>query len=172
MIPQTFHRVSVQNKLDLNFRMVYNEDIDGCIFTPEMPAKCSFQIWERFQERRQKVELKTTHSDWDFLSLGNEGENKQPTLPPKNIAFAIGAYGVKVGRIVESGFDKLRPKSWHWIRTDYKDELIDRFLSLDYEISERTVRQSSLGRGELVQLYVDSYPDSLNPLGNLEEFLK
>ena len=53
-----------------------------------------------------------------------------------------------------------------------KDELICRFGKLDYSIAERTVRQSSLGRGELVQLYVDSYPDSLNPLGNLEEFFK
>ena len=171
IIPQTFHRVSVQNKLDLNFRMVYNEDIDGCIFTPEMPAKCSFQIWERFQEPRQKIVLETTHPDWNFLSLGSEDENGQPT-PPKTPSFAIGAYGVEVGRIVESGFDKLRPKSWHWIRTDYKDELIERFLGLNYSIAEKTVRQPSLGRGELVQLYVDSYPDSLNLLGNLEEFLK
>ena len=171
IIPQTFHRVSVQNKLDLNFRMVYNEDIDGCIFTPEMLAKCSFQIWERFQEPRQKIVLKTIHPDWNFLSLGSEDENKQPTTP-ENPSFAIGAYGVKVGRIVESGFDKLRPKSWHWIRTDYKDELIERFSGLDYSIAEKTVRQPSLGRGELVQLYVDSYPDPLNLLGNLEEFLK
>jgi hypothetical protein len=170
IIPQTFHRVSVQNKLDLNFRMVYNEDIDGCIFIPEMPAKCSFQIWERFQEPRDKVVLKTTHPDWVFLPLGNKDKNKQPT-PPENPSFAIGAYGVKVGRIVESGLDKLRPKSWHWIKTDYKDELICRFGKLDYSIAEKTVRQPSLGRGELVQLYEGSYTE-LNLMGNLEDFLK
>ena len=170
IIPQTFHRVSVQNKLDLNFGMVYSYDIDGCIFTPKMDAKCSFQIWERLQKPRQKVILETTHGDWVFLSLGPKDENGQPT-PPKNPSFAIGAYGVEVGRIIKSGFDKLRPKSWHWIRTVNRDELIYRFSRLDYRISEKTVRQPSLGRGELVRLYSEFYVE-LNPMGSLNKFFE
>ena len=152
IIPQTFHRVSVQNKLDLNFGMIYSYDIDGCIFTPKMNAKCSFQIWLKLDESREKIVLKTSHKDWTFLALGCKDKNNQPT-PPKNPSFAIGAYGVKAGKIVTDNFDDLRPKSWHWIKTDDPNGLIEKFLKLDYSIATKTVRQSSLGRGELIQLY-------------------
>jgi len=47
IIPRTFKRVSIQNKLSLNFELIYNEDlpITPCCFTPKMTAKCCFQIW-------------------------------------------------------------------------------------------------------------------------------
>jgi hypothetical protein len=46
LIPRTFRRVSVQNKLDLNFHLVYDEELPvlPCCFEPKMAAKCCFQI--------------------------------------------------------------------------------------------------------------------------------
>lgn len=170
IIPQTFHRINIQNKLDFNFGMVYSYDIDECIFTPKLNAKCSFQIWQKKEERREKIVLKSYHEDWIFLPLGSKDGNNQPTSP-KNPSFAIGAYGVRAGKIITSGFDKLRPKSWHWIKTDDPDKLIERFSKLDYSIAEKTVRQSSLGKGELVKLYEDYYQES-NQLGTLQKFFK
>lgn len=156
IIPQTFQRVSVQNKLDLNFHLVYNEDIDGCIFTPAMNAKCCFQIWQRKDTKREKVKLETIHKDWSFLPFGPLDHNNQPT-PPEGADFAIRAYGGKIGHIVTENLNELRPKSWHWIKTNNKELLIERFKSLDYSVSFKTVRQNSMGRGELVRLYVNKY---------------
>ncbi len=156
IIPQTFHRVSLHNRLDENFHLTFNEDIDGCIFDPPMNAKCCFQVWEKREYKRDKIKLETTHKDWQFLPFGPLDANNQPT-PPKGASFAIRAYGGKIGDIVTEGLEDLRPKSWHWIKTDNKDELIERFNSLDYSVSLKTVRQNSLGRGELVKIYVDKY---------------
>ena len=160
IVPRTFRRISVQNKLNANFHLAFDEEIptEPCSFTPPMMAKCCFQIWEKKTEtKRQMVKLPTTHRDWEFLGFGAKDARGQPT-PPTGADFAIRAYGGKCGEIVETGLEALRPKSWHWIKAKIcTSELIGRFGSLDYSLSENTARQNSIGRGELVKLYSESY---------------
>ena len=56
--------------------------------------------------------------------------------------------------IKKLGLNSLRPKSWHFIRSNInKDILIEKFSTLDYSKSENTARQNSLGKAELVNLY-------------------
>lgn len=159
ILPRTFRRKSVQNKLDLNFYLKSDEDIPvrPCAFDPPMAAKCCFQIWERRGKgdaMRAPIVLSTSHPDWEFLKLGPIDERNQPT-PPLGADFAIRAYGGKCGEICEEHLERLRPKSWHWIRCTRieKEELIRRFNELDYRTSLDTARQNSIGKGELVELY-------------------
>lgn len=157
IIPRTFKRVSVQNRLNLNFHLIYNEDLPlkPCCFEPEMSAKCCFQVWQRQDHPRTEVVLDSTHPDFEFLSMGPKDENNQPT-PPVGADFALLAYGGQCGRIVHDNLHTLRPKSWHWIRSNIDvDVLIDRFNQLDYSISQDTVRQNSIGRKELIYLYTN-----------------
>jgi hypothetical protein len=46
ILPRTFKRISLQNRLNLYFDLSYSEDIptDPCCFIPKMGAKCCFQI--------------------------------------------------------------------------------------------------------------------------------
>lgn len=155
IVPRTFRRVSVQNKLNEYFHLEYDEDIpmEPCSFTPIMMAKCCFQIWIKKESKRETIHLPTSHEDWQFLGFGPKDERGQPT-PPEGADFAIRAYGGKCGFIVEEGLETLRPKSWHWIKSKIdKNLLMERFRSLDYTISLDTARQNSIGRGELVRLY-------------------
>lgn len=159
IVPRTFRRISVQNKLNRHFHLEHDEDIpmDPCAFEPPMKAKCCFQIWKKQDELRPLVELSTSHPDWEFLGFGPKDRKGQPT-PPKNADFAIRAYGGKCGDIVVENLDELRPKSWHWIRCVIdKDVLLTRFQQLDYSLSMDTARQNSIGRGELVRLYSESF---------------
>jgi hypothetical protein len=159
IVPRTFRRVSVQNKLNMDFHLRYDVDIpmEPCSFNPPMMAKCCFQIWERASEKREVVALTTNHDDWDFLGLGPKDDKGQPT-PPEGADFAIRAYGGKCGEIVTSELDKLRPKSWHWIKAKIdKTVLMNRFKSLNYSVSLDTARQNSIGRGELVRLYSEGF---------------
>ena len=159
IIPRTFRRVSIQNKLDRNFHLVHDEDVpmNPCSFSPPMQVKCCFQVWERRDELRLVSVLETSHADWDFLPLGPLDKDGQPT-PPEGAHFALRAYGGTCGRIVRTNLSTLRPKSWHWIRAKIDlPTLIRRFEGLDYSISKDTARQNSIGRGELVKLYSDSY---------------
>ena len=157
IIPRTFRKISVQNKLDNMFHLVYDEEIPNnpCCFSPQMMVKCCFQIWEKKETKRKFIDLSTTHPDWEFLKLGPIDSNGQPT-PPLTADFAMRAYGGKIGEIKMDGLNKLRPKSWHWFKINIdKKILIDRFTKLDYSNSSNTARQNSMGRGELVALYSD-----------------
>lgn len=157
IIPRTFRKVSVQNKLNRKFHLIYDEEIPNkpCWFTPQMSVKCCFQIWEKKDIERQLIILSTIHKDWDFLPFGKIDSKGQPT-PPKGADFAMRAYGGKIGEIITDNLEILRPKSWHWIKSNIdKLELINRFKSLDYSNSLNTSRQNSMGRGELVSLYID-----------------
>jgi hypothetical protein len=162
IIPRTFRKISVQNRLDDRFHLVYDEEIPNkpCCFTPEMSVKCCFQIWEKKENKRDLIELPKTHNDWQFLKLGKRDSTGQPT-PPLNAEFALRAYGGKIGDIKTEGLNELRPKSWHWFKSNIdKKILIDRFMQLDYSNSVNTARQNSMGRSELVALYTE-YMDSI-----------
>lgn len=163
IVPRTFRRVSVQNRLNKNFRLVRDDDVPmgsatAPSFQPHMQAKCCFQVWERAAQPRTPVELTTRHADWDYLKLGPLDAKGQPT-PPTGASFAVRAYGARCGEIKKTGLDALRPKSWHWLRATAGvdvDVLADRIASLDFAVSRDTARQDSIGRAELVELYATS----------------
>ena len=55
IIPRTFRKSSIQNKLNKNFHLIYDEDIpiNPCCFIPKMMVKCCFQIWEKKEFERR-----------------------------------------------------------------------------------------------------------------------
>jgi len=157
IIPRTFRKISVQNKLNDLFHLVYDEELPNnpCCFSPAMSVKCCFQIWEKKMTKREIISLPKNHNDWEFLAFGPLDEKNQPT-PPTGADFAMRAYGGKIGEIKLNNLNELRPKSWHWIKSNInKKELISRFNKLDYSNSLNTARQNSMGRSELVSLYTE-----------------
>jgi len=157
IIPRTFRKSSVQNKLDKKFHLIFDEDVstNPCQFTPKMMVKCCFQVWEKKNEERLLIDLPTKHNDWIFLPFGPLDERNQPT-PPIGADFALRAYGGKIGEIRTEELESLRPKSWHWIKSNINcEKLIEIFNKLNYSNSLNTARQNSMGRGELVSLYTD-----------------
>lgn len=156
IVPRTFKRVSIQNQLNLNFDLVYSEDLPTtpCCFTPKMSAKCCFQIWTKNMCPRKIVIYDTTHSHFTFVKHGPKDKNNQPTPPTEHTDFVIKAYGSNCGEIKDSYLHTLRPKSWHWIKSNIDIETLkNRFKTLDYSMSKDTVRQDSLGQQELIHLY-------------------
>ena len=162
IVPRTFRRRSVQNKLNRFFHLIDDTELplDPCVFSPPMMAKCCFQIWEKRASQRPIIELPLTHPHWTFLPYGPLDKNGQPT-PPKNADFAIRAYGGKCGEVWILELETLSPKSWHWIKASIDmNLLVQRFQSLDYSLSQDTARQNSIGRAELVYLYQQAYGGS------------
>lgn len=165
ILPRTFKRVSVQNKLDLRFSLVYSEDLplNPCCFSPKMSAKCCFQVWKKMKILRKKVIFPKTHQDFIFLKLGPKDQNNQPT-PPEGAHLALKAYGSKCGEIVEENLELLRPKSWHWVKSNIELHILKKTLKkLDYSVSKDTVRQDSLGQKELIYLYSCLLTRKLHP---------
>jgi len=159
ILPRTFKRVSIQNKLNLNFKLIYSEDLPlkPCCFIPKMDAKCCFQIWKKDNKLREIIKYDKKHKDFNFMKYGPNDNKNQPT-PPKGVDFVIKAYGSNCGEVKEESLNELRPKSWHWIKSNIEiKELIKRFKTLDYSLSKDTVRQESLGQQELIYLYKCKY---------------
>ena len=159
IIPRTFKRVSIQNKLNLNFKLIYNMDLPlkPCCFTPKMDAKCCFQIWIKDKCERKIIKYDKTHPDFEFLKHGPKDDKKQPTVP-SGADFVIKAYGSNCGEIKCDNLQILRPKSWHWIKSNIDLETLkNRFKTLDYSISKDTVRQDSIGQQEVIYLYKCKY---------------
>lgn len=159
IVPRTFKRVSIQNSLNLSFKIIYNQDLplNPCCFHPIMNAKCCFQIWKKDSQLRNKIIFDLTHPHFEFLKFGPLDKNNQPT-PPENADFALKAYGSNCGEIVSEHLDQLRPKSWHWIKSHIDIQTLKyNFHLLDYSISKDSVRQDSLGKGELIYLYKQKF---------------
>ena len=146
ILPRTFRRSSIQNKLDLRYHLIHDIDIPIGSFIPEsMKAKCCFQIWKKYNYKRKKILLPTKHKDFNFLSI----KNKEYLLAD----FAIKAYGSNCGEV---SFDvkSLSPKSWHFIKSNINLNILLKNISkIDFSISQNTSRQDSIGRGDFIMLY-------------------
>jgi hypothetical protein len=75
-----------------------------------------------------------------------------------NADFVVKAYGTNCGEIITENLEILRPKSWHWIKSNIdKTTLINRIKTLDFSLSKDTVRQDSIGKQELIFLYMEKF---------------
>ena len=59
IIPRTFRKVSVQNKLNPYFHLILDEEIptSPCSFEPAMNVKCCFQIWQKMDAKRDIIKI-------------------------------------------------------------------------------------------------------------------
>ena len=157
IIPRTWKRISTQNRLSLDFELLFNMDLPRNCFVPKITAKCCFQIWVRTQSPREKIILPSSHPDFLLLPWGPKDDNNQPT-PNPDADFAMRAVGWGCGEMYTENLLTLRPKSYHWIKACISVDLLkERFGMLDYSISKDTCRQDSLGKKELIQLYKNSF---------------
>lgn len=156
IIPKTWNKDSIQNRLDKNFVLVKSIDLtEDCFYGDKATnVKCCFQIWRRSLEIRVPVKKVLNHKDWDFLSYS---KTEDDLIPPINANFVILAYGSNSGQISNDLF-KWRPKSVHFIKSKIdKKELMERFTTLDYSCANNSARQSSLCKADLVRLYTEKY---------------
>lgn len=156
IIPRTWNKKSIHNRLDSKFILVNSFDVpEDCFFGDKKTSvKCCFQIWAKTEKDRPKDKKILKHADWEFLQYTKD---EKDIYPPKESDFVILAYGSKSGQ-VSTDVKKWRPKSVHFIKSNIETQkLIDRFKSLDYSISNNSARQSSLCKSDLVKLYTEKY---------------
>jgi hypothetical protein len=147
ILPRTFRKVSVQNSLDLNFHLVYDELLKANSFIlhgESYSVPCVFQIWEWREEPRKKVVLPTEHEDFHFVD------------PLKyDYDFAVRRVGGLAGKVMDVGG---AIPSHYFLQMD-SHEVRLRFESLYeqfQEVASNTAGNPSLGKGELISIYQKS----------------
>jgi len=144
IVPRTFKKVSVQNKLSLNWVLYKEIELPINAFTFEgkdYPVPCVWQIW--IPGIRQKVVLPTTHPDFVWVDKSKAD-------------YAIRRVGGLSGKIFKE-FDKYAESSNYFIQCI--PEVYDKLVSLYpkfQEISKNTAGNPSLSKTELVQIYSDN----------------
>lgn len=71
VLPATFKKMSLQNKMDMNFHLIHEEDTPSNSFIFEgnsYDVPCVFQIWEKRQSKREAI---ITPKTTDFAFVNN-----------------------------------------------------------------------------------------------------
>lgn len=162
ILPRTFDKATMQNKVNLHYELVASHPLDPFSFEYEgqpYDVPCCFQIWrlKPAGEKRRPHRAHMTHPDFRFVASKDDAD------------FAFQRVGVNAGLASREGLDKSW-KSNHFIKAaDGVDpeRLMADLNSIDWKtISSRTAGNPSIGKGEMIEAYSRiSPPERVDPLG-------
>lgn len=145
IIPKTFKKISIQNKLDLNFHLLEEIELpnDAFIFNGrKYDVPCIFQIWEKRANKREILKNITHSSYFEFVDK-NEAD------------FAIRRVGVLAGKVLED-FDDYSSNSNYFIKSNIsKNQLIKNLKEVFDELNETAKNSAgnpSLSKHELITI--------------------
>lgn len=138
IVPRTFRKPSIQNRLDGQFHIVHDSLLPSGSFIYEdepYDVPCCFQIWECREEQRGRIVTRTTCDDFIFTTSDNAD-------------FAIQRVGVNAGRIKTDLTSS--PESHYFI----KGRVIDIMRMIDFsEVKMNTAGNPSISKHEIITLY-------------------
>lgn len=149
VIPKTFKKDSLINRLNKNMFLIFQEDLDknSFIFNDKpYDVPCVFQIWKKdIAKERLKIKKKIKSKYFDFVKK-------------EEADFAIRRVGGLAGKIFDS-FIEYKEQSHYFIKSNKllsKEELFndikDLFEDLNL-IAQNSVGNPSLSKGELIELF-------------------
>ena len=148
ILPLSFKKDSIQNRLNLSFHLENEIILDDCEFIlkneQSIIVPCVFQVWVRKPVERKIVRLKTTTNLFDFVDKDKAD-------------FRIQRVGGNAGK---ASFDLTKsPSSNYFIKnkSDLSNEdFVDFVNSLKFITIEFTVGPKSLSKGELIAVIEDN----------------
>ena len=143
ILPKTFKKISVTNKLDNNFHLVYEENVkeNSFIFeNNEYDVPCVFQIWKKESFKRNKTKNKTKSNYITFLKYTDKYD------------YLIRRVGALAGKVIENDFEKYSPNSHYYIKSsnNIKNLIKNKYKDLN-EIAQNTAGNPSLSKHELIE---------------------
>lgn len=143
VLPKTFKKDSIKNKIDLSMHLVYEEDLPKNSFVfneKKYDVPCVFQIWEKKETNRIKVKNKTTTNLFDFCKK-------------EDADIAIRRVGGLSGKVLEE-FEEYQPSSHYFLKIKKDKEKIINKLKQCYplfqELAKNTAGNPSLSKTELI----------------------
>lgn len=142
ILPKSFKKISIQNRLDLNFHLVKEEELPTDSFLLEgedYSVPCVFQIWERKNEKRVKIKMPTTSDYFDF------------TKDKEKADFRIQRVGGKAGVAFNDKEGAISSNYYLINKSQFStEELVKILNTVVYYSLEDTVGPKSLPKGELI----------------------
>lgn len=150
ILPRSFKKVSVQNRLNLSFHLIKEIDLPDNAFLlndEEYNVPCVFQIWERGENLREKVKLKTTTDLFSFVSQ-TEATIRIPRVGGNAGKATLQLQGAKTSNYFVKNNTALSDEEFVLFINNLH------FPSIDY-----TVGPKSLSKGELIAIFEENYSE-------------
>ena len=148
VLPATFSKNSIKNKLDLNFVLIEElnlGNIDFLFGLEKRKVPVVFQIWKRSNTKRKKVVEKTVSIFFDFVTK-DEGD------------FAIQRVGAAAGK-VKLEFKEASPNSHYFIKVK-SENVLEVFKKINWDkVKYKTAGNPSIAKTELVREFEIKFAD-------------
>lgn len=143
ILPKSFRKDSIQNRLSLDFQLQQDFDIQNTLFTlpseEQIDVPCIFQIWQYSAALREKKKPKTTTFLFSFTT-------------PESADFRIQRVGGDAGK---ASFNLSKsPNSNYFVKNTSNfsnEELVEVINSTVFDSITNTVGPKSLSKGELIE---------------------
>jgi hypothetical protein len=144
VVPRSFQKTSVHNRLDARFHLVGEEVLDPASFLFEgqtASVPCVFQVWEKRALPRPRAMLPMDHPDFTFTTR-------------EEADFAVQRVGVRAGTVKDAPHTRAKG-SHHFIKAHAAlDTVRARFEALDVDrVKHNTSGNPSIAKTEIVALY-------------------
>lgn len=142
ILPKSFRKISIQNKLPLTFGLKYEQELPKTSFLlngEPYDVPCVFQVWEKQTKPRKKIILPTTSPYFTFTKSITEAD------------FRIQRVGGNAGKAF-SNKDGAASSNYYLVNTSSVSTptLVELPNQVRYESLDDTVGPRSLPKGELV----------------------
>lgn len=141
ILPKTFKKTSLINRINPNLHLVFEEDLPKNSFLFENQnynVPCVFQLWESRNYLRDKISLPATHEDFTFTTK-------------ENANFAIQRVGNSAGKVKEE-FSHVANTSHYFIKAN--SHVLAKFKAIDWStVKYNTAGNPSISKCELVKVY-------------------
>jgi predicted RNA methylase len=152
VLPKTFNKASIINRLDKKFHLIYNENVpeNSFIFNNQpYDVWCCSQIWIKKSIDRPKIKILKLDSVKNWFEI----------VEPVQADFSIQRVGGRAGTIRTNNFKNYSKQSHYFIKQHDKRTL-KVFQSIDFEqIKNNTAGNPSISPSELVKLWLEKAKD-------------
>ena len=144
IVPQTFRKISIQNRLNLNFHLKIERELPKSSFHlpngESYSVPCLWQVWERKPLKREKIKMPLTHEDFAFVDKKEEAN------------FLVQRVGVSAGATHK---DFNRSESSHYL-IKAPDCVYNIMKKIDWTETSKyhTAGNPSISKAELIEQYI------------------
>ena len=166
IVPRTFRKPSLINRLNSGFHLVKQEILEvDAFYLPSgesYAVPTVFQVWERKNIERDRIETTIVCQDFDFVSIEVDKKTKKPTLghtkaQQQQSDFCVRRVGGYAGKVYTDFKQKKRDwKSHYYIKQKTKDVYrIMQSINWNFRESPKydTAGNPSISKHDLIKFY-------------------
>ena len=165
IVPRTFRKPSVINRLDFNFHLLKQKLLPLDSFyipsgkTYKVPTV--FQIWQKDYSKREKIQTLKQHPDFKFVPIDFNGK-KPPSEAQKikqcnNSDFCVQRVGVNAGKVYDNINKKYRDWKSHYYIKQTNPSVRSVMESIDWNFDESpkfdNAGNPSISKHDLINFY-------------------